>query len=157
MNFHILCYYRNFTLSDCQETLSVASLSWYDDQANCPWHDFISPELSLTRLDALPRMSEIQKDAVSLPTKCLAYMGMFEERTETAHHATIMKTPGAHNERCKFIWNKYIIFLVLSLLGHLEMKFGIELTLVDHLFCIMHCASYLNLSFNPKSHSKYFY
>ena len=37
-------------------------------------------------------MSEIQKDTVSLPTKCLAYMGMFEERTETAHHATtIMK------------------------------------------------------------------
>ena len=52
---------------------------------------------------------------------------------------------------------KYIIFLVLSLQGHLEMKFGIELTLMDHLFCIMLCASYLNLSFNPNSHSKYFF
>ena len=60
-------------------------------------------------------MSEIQKDAVSLTTKYLAYMRMFEERTETAHHATIMKAPGAHNERCKFMWNKYIVFLVLSL------------------------------------------
>ena len=78
----------------------MTSLSWYDNQANYPRHHFISPELSLTHLGALPRMSEIQKDAVSLPTKCLAYMGMFEERTETAHHATIIK---AHNERCKFI------------------------------------------------------
>ena len=80
----------------------MTSLSWYDNQANYPQHHFISLELSLTHLGALPRMSEIQKNAVSLPAKCLAYMGMFEERTEAAHHATIMKAPGAHNKRCKF-------------------------------------------------------
>ena len=91
----------------------ITVLIWWSSQLSP--HHFISPELSLTHLGALPRTSEIQKDAVSLPAKCLAYMGLFEERRETAHHATIMKAPGAHNERCKFIWNKHIIFLVLSL------------------------------------------
>lgn len=111
----------------------------------------------IVHLGAFPRMCPIQTEAISLLIKFLDYMGMFEKRVVRTYQAIIPNVPWAYNFGCKLIWNKYIIFLILSCYHRLEIELGIELAFMNHLLCAIHYASYfINPSFNPNSPGKYF-